>query len=92
MEFQVVRIRQRGGGRSGAGAAGLLAMLAALASIPAYVIFETWSELQAMKRAWTIAGPPCPVVERPASWAVNHHRAPRTSATGRRHSPGNSAL
>ena len=58
--------------------AGLLLMLAA---IPGYIVLETWAGEQAMKRAWTIAGPPCPVVERPA-WRVVGSKPPKAFAYG----------
>lgn len=81
--FGAARATQRAlGRRRGGDIAAFLALLAALASIPAYVVWETWSEIQAMKRAWTIAGPPCPVVAKPAPWATNHHRATRSFPYG----------
>ena len=60
----------------------LFTLVAVLASMPAYVAWETWSEFQAVKAAWTIPGEPCPVVDQPAPWAVNHHRKPRSFAYG----------
>lgn len=66
------RSRLRDAGQTAA-MVGLLLMLAA---IPAYIVLEAWAGEQAMKRAWTITGPPCPVVERPA-WRVVGSKPPK---------------
>ena len=41
----------------------LAGLMFVIVSIPALTIYETWSEQAAMRRAWDIAGPACPVVE-----------------------------
>lgn len=50
--------------------AGLLGVLALLLSVVGLIVAESWLDHRATKRAWTIEGPPCPVVERPARAAV----------------------
>ncbi len=45
---------------------GLLALLLAVVSIPAMTAYGVWAGLQEMKAAWTIPGPPCPIVATPS--------------------------
>ena len=52
----------RAGERTHSG--GILALLAGLAIVPGYIAYDAWAEQQAMIRAWTVKGPPCPVVAR----------------------------
>ena len=59
----------------------LIGMLTMLATIPGLVIYQTWAGQQAMKRAWTVAGPPCPVVDRPLRSVVGS-RPPKAFAYG----------
>lgn len=40
----------------------LSAILAVVSAIPGGLAFATWTDVQAMKAAWTIKGPPCPTV------------------------------
>lgn len=49
-------------------------MLIGLMAIPGLVVAETWIGQAMTKKAWTIGGPPCPVVERPAMNVVGHKR------------------
>lgn len=68
--------------------AGLIGVLAILLAVPGFIVAESWYERWATKRDWTIAGPPCPVVERPAR-AVVGSKPPRdfvfNGVTFRRH-------
>lgn len=50
--------------------AGVLGVLAILLAVPALIVAESSFDHWAAKRDWTIAGPPCPVVERPARAVV----------------------
>jgi hypothetical protein len=50
--------------------AALAGLLLMLASIPGWIVYSGWAELQAMKAAWTIAGPACPIVEQPSRSVV----------------------
>jgi hypothetical protein len=59
-------------------ALGLGAVLLSTAALPALLILETWLDHHAEERAWDIAGPPCPVVQQPATWAKGR-RAPKVS-------------
>lgn len=45
----------------------LVLMLAGLATIPALIVIETALDRRAMKRAWAVAGRPCPEVASPAA-------------------------
>lgn len=40
----------------------MLGLLALVATIPAYLVYSAWAGERAMKRAWAINGPACPVV------------------------------
>ena len=42
---------------------GVLAFLLFVAAAPGWVIYQAWAMRHAEVRAWSIAGPPCPVVE-----------------------------
>jgi hypothetical protein len=42
--------------------AGIVVLLLALVSIPVQVGVSTWATHKALKKEWTIEGPPCPVV------------------------------
>lgn len=44
---------------------GTVMFLLLICSIPAWLVYETWSMQQAERRAWSIAGPACPEIERP---------------------------
>lgn len=55
---------------------GLAGLMLILLSVPGYIVAETWFGLMATKRAWTITGPPCPVVVAPARSVVGS-KAPR---------------
>jgi hypothetical protein len=55
-------------------ALGLLVFVAVLASMPAYIAWETWSARQAVAAAWTIKGPPCAVVQRLSRTAFSPSR------------------
>jgi hypothetical protein len=41
----------------------LTGLMLVILSIPAFLIHETWSQQEAMRQAWSIAGPACPVVQ-----------------------------
>ncbi|HEY9236950.1 MULTISPECIES: hypothetical protein [Phenylobacterium] len=45
--------------------------LVMLATLPAWLIYETWSLQEAERRAWDISGPPCPVVAHGAAFAAD---------------------
>lgn len=45
---------------------GLALMIVGLATIPGYIILETWMNVVTMKRDWAVEGPPCPEVAVPA--------------------------
>lgn len=57
-------------------AVNLTGLMLVILSIPAFLIYETWSEQAAMRRAWNIAGPACPTAE--ASPALFGARGPKT--------------
>jgi hypothetical protein len=57
--------------------AALAGMLGLICAIPGLIAFATWADLHAMKVAWTIKGPPCPVVAKPGPAAVGRKK-PRT--------------
>ncbi len=59
---------------SGLQAVGLLVFVVALASMPAYIVWETWSARKAVAAAWTITGPPCAIVQRPSRTAFSPSR------------------
>src|SRR5687768_13668531 len=59
------------------GWAPLVIVLAALCATPAWMGYVQWAEVQALRRAWTFTGPPCPIVDRPAPWAMSHRRPPK---------------
>ena len=46
----------------------LSGLMLVILAVPALSIYETWSEQAAMRRAWNIAGPACPVVEPSATF------------------------
>jgi hypothetical protein len=41
----------------------LSGLMLVILAVPALTVYETWSEQAAMRRAWNIVGPACPVVE-----------------------------
>jgi len=45
--------------------AGVLGVLAVVVSLPLIGIYATWSDQRAMRRAWNISGPSCPVAALP---------------------------
>ena len=47
--------------------AGVLGILLIVVSLPLISIYATWSDRQAMRTAWNIPGPSCPVVAAPIS-------------------------
>lgn len=60
-------------GLSGLGLAqvsGMALMIAGLASIPGYIVLETWMNLRSMQRDWAVKGPPCPEVETPSRYML----------------------
>ncbi len=56
---------------------GLAGLLLLLVSVPAIEVCRTWAGARAEKRLWTIAGPACPIVDRPEPSVVGH-KPPRT--------------
>lgn len=51
-------------------AGGLILLIGGLASIPGYVVLETWLGLETMKRDWAVQGPPCPEVAVPSPYML----------------------
>lgn len=45
--------------------AGVLGVLAVVVSLPLIGVYATWSDRRAMRAAWNVAGPSCPVVAAP---------------------------
>jgi hypothetical protein len=45
---------------------GMVGVLMLVAAVPALVGYLHWSTDQEMRAAWTVSGPPCPVVSEPA--------------------------
>lgn len=45
--------------------AGVLGVLAIVVSLPLLGIYATWSDQRAMRKAWNISGPACPVAAGP---------------------------
>ncbi|MBL8772298.1 MAG: hypothetical protein JNK30_13030 [Phenylobacterium sp.] len=56
--------------------------LALVCALPSFVVWQTWSEARALQTEWSFTGPPCDIVETPASWATNHRSAPRQFSYG----------
>lgn len=67
--------------REGSQVGGLAGLLVMLMIIPGLVVYEAWASHQAMKPAWTIAGPACPVVARPLRSVVGS-KPPKAFAYG----------
>lgn len=57
--------------------AGMLGFLLMVVSIPAREVYGTWAAHRAEVEAWTISGPPCPVVAAPSPRAKGK-RPPKT--------------
>lgn len=51
---------------------GLGGMLLLLVAVPAIDVYRTWAGARAEKKAWTIRGPACPVVDHPQASVVGH--------------------
>jgi len=66
----VMRATYRSKLRDAGQTAALGGLLLMLAGMPGYVVLQAWRADQAMIRAWTIVGPPCPVVARPDRMTV----------------------
>jgi len=81
MVLPVARTNYRSRWRDGMQSLGLAGLLLILMAIPAYIVIETWMGEQAMQKAWTITGPPCPVVARPA-WIVVGSKPPKAFEYG----------
>ena len=47
--------------------AGVLGVLAIVVSLPLIGVYATWSDQRAMRAAWNISGPPCPLAAAPTS-------------------------
>lgn len=77
----IARVGYRSGRRDRLQTLALGGLLLMLLSIPAYIVLETLLGEQAMRRAWTITGPPCPVVKRP-DWIVVGSKPPKAFAYG----------
>lgn len=77
----IARTTYRSRWRDGVQSLGLAGMLLSLMAIPAYIVIETWMGEQAMQKAWTITGPPCPVVKRP-DWIVVGSKPPKAFEYG----------
>jgi len=60
----------------------VLICLGLVSALPAFVAWQTWTEARALQTEWTVAGPPCDVVDVPASWATGHRHAPMTFSYG----------
>jgi hypothetical protein len=60
----------------------LVSTVALVTLMPAFVVWQVWTEAQALQTEWTVHGPPCAVVAEPASWATNHHKSPMTFIYG----------
>lgn len=54
----------------------LVTTVALVSLLPTLVIFEVWSQSRALQAQWTVAGPACDRVDRPAAWATSHRRDP----------------
>lgn len=50
---------------------GLSFFLFMLATLPAWLIYETWSAQEAQRKAWDIAGPACPVIAKSAAFGAD---------------------
>jgi hypothetical protein len=59
---------------------GVLCILAGVAFIPLWIGVTTWSDHQALKDEWRIAGPPCPLAARP--WPIGPIKPKRFSYRG----------
>ena len=81
MVLPVARAAYRSPWRDGVQSLGLAGLLLSLMAIPAYIVIETWLGERAMQKAWTITGPPCPVVARPA-WIVVGSKPPKAFEYG----------
>ena len=56
-------------------AAGMAFFLFMLATLPAWLIYETWSAQEAQRAAWNIQGPPCPVAATTAAFGGDTPKA-----------------
>jgi len=63
-------------------AAVYLGLVLGLGWFPASIGYATWAEVRDMRAEWTIAGPPCPEVATPASWAISRHKPPMSHEYG----------
>ena len=54
----------------------LVATVALVSMLPTFVVVQVWAEARALQTQWAVAGPPCEVVDQPASWATNHRKGP----------------
>lgn len=52
----------------------LVSTVALVSIVPAFVVWQVWSDARALKAEWTIHGPPCDVAAEPAAPAVNGPR------------------
>jgi hypothetical protein len=52
----------------------LLILAPLLCALPAFVVFQNWSEATALAKEWTLEGPPCPVVDKPSRLAIRRKR------------------
>ncbi|MBX3484374.1 hypothetical protein [Phenylobacterium sp.] len=59
-----------------------VATIALVLALPAFVVWQAWSEAEALRAEWTVTGPPCETVGEPAEWATNHGKGPRTFSYG----------
>jgi hypothetical protein len=50
---------------------GLAFFLLMLATLPAWLIYETWSAQEEQRQAWNVSGPPCPVISPAAAFGAD---------------------
>jgi len=55
---------------------------AGLSWFPLSIAYGTWQDVRTLRKEWTVAGPACPIVEHPASWALRRSRPPMTVQYG----------
>ena len=62
----------------GANLSTVLILVPILSALPAFIVFNNWANTMSLRKAWTIAGPACPVVATPSPTGTRHHKPPTT--------------
>ena len=57
-------------------------IVAVILGVPVAIVWQEWAAIQALRRAWTIPGPPCPIVARLSPIATRRGKPAMTSVYG----------